>query len=240
MRRDGILIINKSQGMTSHDVVQLARRRLGTRRVGHAGTLDPMAQGVLILVVEGAVKHQQALQAHHKRYDAVIQLGTRTGTGDAWGTPIETAPVPVLSREDVEAVLASCVGRIRQVPPSFSAVKIHGRPLYWWARRGMPLVARARTVEIFRAELVELESASIRCRIECSSGTYIRSLAETIAERLGTVGHVSKLTRLAVGSWEVSQARDVQWLSTASSKELWAAVYSMEDVHADRGRLARA
>lgn len=230
--RDGILVINKSRGMTSHDVVQLARHKLGTKRIGHAGTLDPMAEGVLVLLVGRAVRHQHTAQAHRKRYEAVIQLGTQTDTGDAWGRPVHTASIPSLNRTTVEAVLASFLGQVRQVPPTFSAVKVHGRPLYWWARRGMPLVARPRTVWIFAVKLVEFDGDRLRCRFDCSSGTYIRRLAEAIAERLGTVGHVRELVRLAVGPWDLAQARDVPWLKETSSEDAWAAVYPMDVVDA--------
>jgi len=227
--RDGIVVVNKFPGMTSHDVVQLARAKLGTRRIGHAGTLDPMAQGVLVLLVGRATKHQKAFQTYHKVYEAVIQLGTQTDTADAWGKPVRTAPVPSLDRANVEAVLATCVGSVTQTPPAFSAVKVGGRPLYWWARRGNLLEAKPRTVEIFSMELIELGPAWVRCRIACSSGTYIRSLAEAIADRLGTVGHVSELTRLSVGPCDLSQALDLCWFATASAEELWAAIQPVSE-----------
>jgi tRNA pseudouridine55 synthase len=233
--QDGILVMNKPQGMTSHDVVQLARARLGIRRLGHAGTLDPIAQGVLVLLVGRATKHQKTVQTYRKAYEATMQLGTQTDTGDAWGKPLRTAPVPSFARTNVDAVLAALVGSVTQVPPAFSAVKVRGRPLYWWARRGTPLEAKPRTIEVFSAELIELQSASVRCRIVCSSGTYIRSLAEAIADRLGTVGHVSALTRLSVGPWTLAQALDLCWLATAPAEEVWAAVQPLEAIgHACR------
>jgi tRNA pseudouridine55 synthase len=115
-----------------------------------------------------------------------------------------------------------------QVPPRFSAVKVHGRPLYWWARRGTPVTAKARTVEIFAIELVDLGSCCVRCRIDCSAGTYIRGLAETIAQRLGTVGHVSELMRLSVGSWNLHHASGIDWLKTASVDEIYTALHPVE------------
>jgi len=232
--QDGILVVNKFPGMTSHDVVQLARAKLGIRRIGHAGTLDPMAQGVLVLLVGRATKHQKTVQAYRKVYETVIQLGIQTDTGDAWGKPLRTAPVPSLDRANVEAILAASMGSVTQVPPAFSAVKVQGRPLYWWARRGKPLVAKPRTVELFSAELIELDPASVRCRIACSSGTYIRSLAEAIADELGTVGHVSELIRLSVGPWDLSQALDLCWLATAPAADLWAFVHPVDSAHAYR------
>lgn len=222
--RAGILLVHKSPGMTSHDVVQLARRRLGTRRIGHTGTLDPMAEGLLILVIGSATKQQQALQAQRKTYEAVIQFGVQTDTSDAWGRPLQTASVPPLDPARVRAVLASCRGTLTQVPPTFSAVKVQGRPLYDWARRGQPRVAAPRQIEIFSIELLEVANDWIRVRVACSSGTYIRRLAETIAERLGTVGHLTRLLRLVVGPWQLCHAQPTQWLAQAPVEELWEAV----------------
>ena len=222
--RDGLLIINKPQGLTSHDVVEEVRRRLSMRRIGHAGTLDPMARGVLVLLVGHATKYQQLAQAHRKWYETVIQLGRRTDTGDAWGLVLGEAPVPPVLALQVRQVLSEFVGPLTQVPPTFSAVKVRGRPLYWWARRGMPQVAKPKQVEIFAIELLESQATSLRCRIECSAGTYIRSLAEAIAARLGTVGHVGELTRLAVGSWTLDQACELSWVQQASIDDVWRAV----------------
>ncbi len=234
--RDGLLIIKKPKGMTSHDVVQVARRKLGVQRIGHTGTLDPMAEGVLVLLVGRATKTQREAQTHRKRYDVIITFGTQTDTGDAWGQPVKTAAVPVLDRGRVDAVLASFVGRLTQVPPAFSAAKVRGRPLYWWARRGERPSAPAKTVEIFSVELLACDGGQLRCRVECSAGTYIRSLAEVVAERLGTVGHVSELTRTAVGTWELSQAIAVEQLQEAATQDAWNFVRPMETSHAGAHR----
>lgn len=228
----GILVVNKPPGMTSHDVVQVIRQKLGIRRIGHAGTLDPMAEGVLVLLIGGATKHQRAVQTHRKQYEATVRLGIQTDTGDAWGHALHTAAVPALTRERIAAALASCVGPLIQRPPAFSAVKVQGRPMYWWARRGRRLVAPLRTVEIFALELLGFGADWVRCRIECSAGTYIRSLAETLAERLGTLGHMSELVRLSVGSWHLADARDLCWLITAPIEEVWACVQTVDGVHA--------
>ena len=233
---DGLLLINKPQGLTSHDVVLLARRRLGITRIGHAGTLDPMAQGLLLLLVGTATKQQAALQTHRKRYEAVIQLGTQTDTGDAWGQPMETKAIPVLEQSSVEDVLKSLIGPLTQTPPKFSAVKVQGRPLYWWARRGTPVSAPARTITIFQTELLEWAPERFRCRVDCSSGTYIRNIAEHLAEQLGTVGHVSELIRLTVGSWDLAQSHDVQWLSTVPREEILAALHPITPSHAPADR----
>ena len=221
---EGMLVVNKPQGATSHDVVQLLRRRLGVRRIGHTGTLDPIAEGVLVLLIGRATKFQQRLQSQRKSYETVIRLGVQTDTGDAWGQAGRTAPVPPLERAQLEGILRSLVGPLTQVPPRFSAVKVRGRPLYWWARRGETVEAKPRTIEILSIELLDCQTDRFRCRIECSSGTYIRSLAETIAERLGTVGHVAQLVRRTVGPWRLEQAVDVPWLSRATLEELRSAI----------------
>ncbi len=232
LTRAGLLVVNKAQGMTSHDVVQVVRRKLGVSRVGHTGTLDPIAEGVLVLLVGSATRHQQVFQRYRKVYEAVIQLGTQTDTGDAWGKTVRGAPVPPVTPSDVETVLASCVGYVTQIPPPFSAVKVRGRPLYWWTRRGHTVTAKPRTIQIFAAEFLALNADRVRCRITCSSGTYIRTLAETIAQRLGTVGHVRELVRLAVGPWTLDQALSIEWLMAAPAMELWEAAQPVERIDA--------
>jgi len=219
--RDGAIVVKKPQGLTSHDVVERIRHAFATRRVGHTGTLDPMAEGVLIILIGAATRFQREFQGHHKCYEALIQFGTQTDTGDAWGRPIRTMPVPPLQREQVEAVLSSFVGTSRQVPPAFSAVKVEGRPLYWWTRRGITKSAPARTVTITSLDLLELGPSTIRVRLICSAGTYMRALAEACAERLGTVGHVSQLMRLAVGPWDLSQAYELAWIEQIAPEARW-------------------
>jgi len=221
---DGLLVVNKARGLTSHDVVQIVRRRFGLRRVGHTGTLDPIAEGVLVVLVGAATRHQQALQSQRKVYETAIQLGTQTDTGDAWGRVVRTASVPPLTVPQIADVLRSCVGRLTQTPPAFSAVKVQGRPLYWWTRHGMPKAVQPRTVEILAIELLEWTPPCFTCRITCSSGTYVRTLAEEFAARLGTIGHVKGLVRLAVGPWGLTQAVAVPWLHTASDEELRGAL----------------
>jgi len=228
----GVLVINKPPGLTSHDVVQRARHALGIKQIGHAGTLDPMAEGVLVLLVGSATTYQRVAQGHRKRYEAVITLGIKTDTGDRWGRVVQTAPVPSFSRVQVEAVLISCLGPLTQIPPLYSAVKVRGRPLYWWARRGEAPIASQRTIEIFALELIELAGDRIRCRVECSAGTYIRCLAEEIAERLGTTGHVSQLIRLSVGPWDLYQAVPIERLTREHLEALLATIHPVETIHA--------
>lgn len=224
----GVLLVNKPQGPTSHDVVEVVRRKLGTRRIGHAGTLDPMAQGLLLLLIGPATKQQQRFQGHDKVYDAVLQLGTQTDTGDAMGAVVQTAPVPALERHRVAEVLASFQGPLSQTPPAYSAVKVRGRPAYWWARRHQSVVLASRTVQIAELSLVELASSRLTVRVRCSSGTYVRTLAEAIAQRLGCVGHLTGLVRTSVGRWTLDQACAFDWIADASPEAVAHCVHPLD------------
>ena len=217
---EGMLLVNKPSGVTSHDVVQAVRRTLGVRRIGHTGPLDPTAQGLLILRVGPATKHQQAFQGHEKTYEAILRLGTQTDTGDATGKPIRTAPLPAFDRGRVEQVLASFRGALSQVPPAYSAVKVRGRPAYWWARRRQPVTLSERTVHLADLVLIEWTPETITFRVTCSAGTYIRTLAESIADRLGTAGHLAGLVRLRVGSWSLDQAKPLSWMTQVTADTL--------------------
>lgn len=216
----GFLLVEKPPGVTSHDVVVIVRRTLGVRRVGHTGTLDPMAQGLLILLIGTATKQQQAWQGHEKIYEATLQLGVQTDTGDATGQPVRTMSVPMLDNARVEAVLASFCGPLVHTPPAYSAVKIQGRPAYWWARRQQPQVLAPRTITIMALTLLDLTSTTITFRVHCSAGTYVRTLGELIAERVGTVGHLMKLVRVRIGSWDLTQAIPLAELQRATSSAL--------------------
>ena len=221
---EGMLLLDKPPGLTSHDVVDIARARLGIRRIGHTGTLDPMAQGLLVLLVGEATRHQQALQGHEKAYEAQLALGAQTSTGDATGDVLRRAEVSAFERGVVDTVLASFVGPLLQQPPVYSAVKVEGRPSYWWARRGRALSLPSRLVHIRAMTLIECRDERIRFLVECSAGTYVRTLGEAIAERLGTVGHLDELIRLRVGPWTLEDARPVAWMKTAAREELARAI----------------
>ena len=217
---EGLLLVNKPSGVTSHDVVQVVRRKLGLRQVGHTGTLDPMARGLLVLLVGPSTKHQQAFQAHEKTYEAVLRLGTQTDTGDAMGRPVRTADVPALSRERIAEVLASFEGPLLQTPPAYSAVKVQGRPAYWWARRQQPVTLAARRIQVFKTSLLDWTQETVTFQVSCSHGTYVRALAESLAERLGTVGHLTGLVRLAVGRFRLEEAKPLEWIAQASAEAL--------------------
>ena len=225
---DGALLINKPQGPTSHDVVQVARRVLAIRRIGHTGTLDPMADGLLVLLIGQATKHQQAFQGHDKTYEAAIRLGIKTDTADAEGRVVESAAIPELAAAQVSEVLACLQGPLVQTPPAFSAVKFRGKPAYWWARRQKPIALSSRTVRIQALSLLAFDGVSLRIRVSCSAGTYIRALAETIAQRLGTVGHVIRLTRQQLGDWALEEAEPLSWLTTAAPGQIASKVLPID------------
>ena len=173
MISDGMLLVNKPRGITSHDVVQVLRRRLGCRRIGHTGTLDPAAEGLLILLIGKATEHQQRLQGHEKTYEGAIRLGVKTETADADGKVVVSAPVPPLSRTALEKTLAAFLGTISQTPPAYSAVKVRGRPAYWWARQQKAVTLQPRTVHVHEFSLLGFDAERILCRVRCSAGTYI-------------------------------------------------------------------
>lgn len=212
----GLLLIRKPGGMTSHDVVAVVRRKLGLKRVGHTGTLDPMAEGLLVVLVGPATKRQGELQGHDKSYEATLCLGTQTDTGDADGTPVRSAPVPPIDRPRLETACRAFIGEILQTPPAYSAVKVAGRPAYWWARRHQPVTLSPRAVRVFALTVAGWTPETVTFRVDCSAGTYIRTLGEAIAEQLGTVGHLTRLIRSRVGAWRVEDARPLSWLTEAS------------------------
>ncbi|MEZ4321053.1 MAG: tRNA pseudouridine(55) synthase TruB [Myxococcota bacterium] len=218
----GFLVIDKPEGITSHDVVAAVRAVTGAKKVGHTGTLDPFATGVLPLAIGFATRLIQFLDESLKVYDATIALGTRTDTGDPTGTVDAEAPVPELSEARLLDTLAGFVGPRMQTPPAYSAVKKNGKPLYEYARKGETVEVAARPITIHGLDLVEWSSGpvpSVRVRIHCSRGTYARVLANEIAEALGTVGHLSALARDRSGPFEIGDALSFQALSDIVSEE---------------------
>jgi tRNA pseudouridine55 synthase len=197
---NGLLNVNKPLGMTSHDVVNVVRRLTGVRRVGHTGTLDPLATGVLLLLVGPSTRLARFFSGADKRYRAVIRLGEETNTYDTEGEVIERRPVTV-GREEVEAALDGFRGEIRQIPPMYSAVKFQGQPLYALARQGKRVERKARTVTIHALELTAWQPPDLTLEIRCSAGTYVRSLAHDLGQALGCGAHLRALTRTAVGAF---------------------------------------
>ncbi len=206
MTFDGFLVVDKPPGVTSHDIVAVVRAVTGLKKVGHTGTLDPFATGVLPLALGGATRLIGFLDESLKVYDATVQLGSATDTGDPTGATVATAPVPVLRRAEVERVLATFVGERDQMPPRYSAVKVAGRPLYSYARAGQEVEVRSRRITIREIELLELGEERLRIRIRCGRGTYARVIAEELGVALGTVGHLAELRREGSGSFTLENS----------------------------------
>jgi tRNA pseudouridine55 synthase len=205
---NGIIVIDKPQGLTSNGTLQRVRKAFGAQSAGHVGTLDPMATGMLPVCLDEATKVIAEIESGAKCYEFTVQLGRRTDTGDAEGQVIEEAAVPSLDAARVEAVLTRFRGVQPQVPPMYSALKREGRPLYELARKGVEVERAARTIEIRRLELVALRLDALDLVCECAKGTYIRVLGEDISRELGTLGHLTRLRR----TW-VEPFRDVPMVS---------------------------
>jgi tRNA pseudouridine55 synthase len=212
---DGALLINKPPGVTSHDVVDAARRTLGFRQVGHLGTLDPLATGVLVLLLGRATRLVQFYAGRRKRYDFAVRFGLATDTYDATGEAQGPDTAPLISREQIEPHLAPFIGRFAQMPPPFSAKKIQGRPAHELARQNKPVELKPVEVEVYEFRLREAAGSLARCTVECGSGTYIRSLAHELGARLGCGAHLAEITRTAVGEFTLDQCITLQELDAA-------------------------
>ena len=240
---NGILVVDKPAGISSNDVVQQAKRLFGAQKVGHTGSLDPLATGVLPLCFGEATKFSQYLLDADKKYWAQVRLGITTETADADGEVIAQADTSGITESQVTAALETFVGEIEQIPSMYSALKHQGQPLYKLARQGIEVERAPRRISIYSAELLQFSEASIELRVHCSKGTYIRSLAEDLGAALGCGGHVSALRRLAAGPYEEAQATtldelrevgdvremDALLLPVSSAVGSWPAVRLHED-----------
>jgi tRNA pseudouridine55 synthase len=202
----GILNVHKAAGWTSHDVVAKVRRLAGQKRVGHAGTLDPLAEGVLPVLLGRATRLADFVQQGEKTYRATVSLGASTETDDREGSVTATGPIPPLSAAQVEEALSAFRGEIMQKPPAYSALKIGGQRAYAVARRGEEVDLAPRPVIIHAVHLLALDNASLELEVTCSKGTYIRALARDLATALGTLGHLSALVRTRVGPFQLSDS----------------------------------
>jgi tRNA pseudouridine55 synthase len=226
--RAGVLIVDKPSGATSFDMVALLRRRLGIRRVGHAGTLDPAAVGVLPLLIGEATKLAPYLVDEDKEYVATIRFGVTTDTQDLTGRVLSTAAVPTLTREELTAATRAFVGRIRQVPPMFSAVHHAGRRLYELAREGVEVVREPREAVVHEIDVEAVGEATATLRIVCGRGTYVRTLAADLGSALGCGAAVETLVRSRVGPFVLGQAVPVSEIRSARPDRLWTRVQPPE------------
>ncbi len=217
--KSGFLIIDKPAGITSHDVVALLRAVTGAKKVGHTGTLDPFATGVLPLAIGGATRLIQFLDESIKVYDATIRLGSATDTGDPTGKVIREGPLPEADEARVREVLSTFLGLRMQEPPAYSAVKVAGKPLYHYARKGEEVRAAPRPVTIHDVVLLSYDRETLRVEITCSRGTYARVLADEIAIALGTAGHLESLSRTRSGPFYLADALSVTDLAALAAGE---------------------
>jgi tRNA pseudouridine55 synthase len=220
----GVLVVDKPIGLTSHDVVQIIRRGTGIRRAGHTGTLDPRASGVLVVLVGPAVRLSEYVSASDKRYQATIRLGSATDTYDAEGTVTSTssaASVDSITEENFNEILQQFVGTIEQVPPPYSAVKVKGRKAYEMAREGEEVDLEPRTIQVYSLEVLEWAPPEAVIDVYCSSGTYVRSLANDLGKSLGCGAHLIGLRRTKSGRFTLRDAVPLRRLQEAFDAGEW-------------------
>lgn len=204
--KEGIVLIDKPGGMTSHDVVSCVRRKFKMRRVGHAGTLDPMATGVLVVLLGKATKLFNRFVGLDKGYRATLEMGRKTDTADIEGKTLEQRSYGPITQKDLQDVFARFQGEILQTPPMVSAVKFKGQPLYKLARRGIEVEREPRTIRIDVLKLLDFSPPYVQFYIECSKGTYVRKLAEDIGEELGCGACISQIQRTRVGPFKLEDS----------------------------------
>ena len=212
--KDGFLLIDKECDYTSRDVCNIIAKIFDAKKVGHAGTLDPFATGLLIVGINNATKALSYIEGQYKTYEASLLLGTKTSSGDRTGEAVETKDVPVLKNEDINNVFQSLIGESEQIVPITSAVHVNGRKLYQYAHLNQEVELPTRTIDIKSLELISFDNNVISFKAVVSKGTYVRTLGETIAEQLGTVGHLTSLRRTEILDLNVSHAKTIKQLST--------------------------
>lgn len=217
---EGVLLVDKPADHTSHDVIARLRGKLKMKRIGHAGTLDPMATGVLVVLVGKATKVSQYLMSLDKEYVGTISLGKVTTTQDAEGEMLETRPVPPLTEAEVVATMKTFIGDQYQTPPMFSAIKIDGVPLYKKARQGEEVEREPRFIRIASFDLTRFASPDIDFVVRCSKGTYVRTLAHDLGQKMGCGAHLSKLRRTATGKFTISQCLTMDEIEALTLPEI--------------------
>lgn len=237
---NGIIIINKEKEYTSNDVVRIVKKITKTK-VGHTGTLDPNATGVLPLLLGEGTKVSKYLINHNKEYEAVLQLGKKTETADGEGIVTEEKEVlpQMLKKEFVEETLNSFIGVQNQVPPMYSAIKVNGRKLYDYARSGQTVEVKARRIEIYNIKLIKIDEKEkqIFFRVSCSKGTYIRTLCENIAEKLGAVGYMKELNRTKVGDFKIEDSIKVKELEENILKHNLSKIITIEELFKEKEKV---
>jgi tRNA pseudouridine55 synthase len=217
---DGVLLVDKPGDHTSHDVVARLRRKLNMKRIGHAGTLDPMATGLMILLIGKATKISQYLISLDKAYEGTIELGKVTDSQDADGEVLETRPVPPLTEEAVRTAMATFLGDQYQMPPMFSAIKIGGVPLYKNARKGVEVEREPRFIRVMNFELTRFALPHFDFKLRCTKGTYVRTIAHDLGQKLGCGGHLSALRRTSTDKFNISDALTLDQIEALSLPEI--------------------
>ena len=232
---DGVLLVDKADGMTSHDVVALVRRQLGIKKVGHCGTLDPIATGLLLITIGRGTKVQDLLMSEDKEYVGTLTLGATTTTQDRQGEIVETKPVPELNEEQIRAAFEKFRGDFYQMPPMVSAKKHGGVPLYKLARQGKVVEREPRFVHVYRYTIDQVALPDVDFSVLCSKGFYVRTYAHDIGEALGCGAHLKSLRRTKSGRFEVEGALTVDQIKNAPREEIARRILSLPQVSRMRG-----
>lgn len=217
---EGVLIVDKPSGLTSHDVVDFIRRRFKIKKVGHAGTLDPVATGVLVILIGRATKLSSQLMEDDKEYEATLRLGISTDSGDSMGKVVFRAEEVDVKRGDVERILKRFLGEVLQTPPMVSALKYKGKRLYELARRGLQVPRKPRKIHIYKLEITKFEPPNVDLHLVVSKGTYVRTLCSDVGEILGCGGHASRMQRLRSGNFSIADSVTIDRLKEISREEL--------------------
>ena len=239
---NGILIINKEKGCTSHDIVYKVKK-IFNEKVGHTGTLDPLAEGVLPILIGKGTLCSKYLINHDKKYIVNLALGQKTETADLEGKIIEEKNIPdkSLTQSKIEKVLKSFIGKQQQMPPIYSAIKVNGKKLYEYARKGQNVEIKPREIEIYDIKLMNIDAQKKQIQFEvfCGKGTYIRSLCEDIAEKLETVGYMESLKRIQVGDFKIEESSKIQELeeNKEDTKYLESKIISIEEIFKNKGKI---
>jgi tRNA pseudouridine55 synthase len=231
----GVLLVDKAPDMTSHDVVAIARRALNTKKIGHCGTLDPMATGLLMLVIGRATKIQDLLMSEDKVYEGTLTLGERTSTQDKQGEVLETREVGDYSESDIKAAFEAFTGEFEQLPPMVSAIKMGGVPLYKLARKGQVVERKLRPVRVDEFEVKRVELPEVDFRVNCTKGFYVRTYANDIGEKLGCGAHLSGLRRTNSGKFTLDRSVTVAQLKEPDPEVLMKALISLAEISLMRG-----
>lgn len=231
----GVLLVDKAPDMTSHDVVAIGRRALNTKKIGHCGTLDPMATGLLMLVVGRATKIQDLLMSEDKEYVGTLTLGATTSTQDRQGEIEEEKPVPDFTREQIEEAFHAYLGEFEQMPPMVSAIKMDGVPLYKLARKGQTVERKLRAVRVDSFEITRVELPEVDFVVRCSKGFYVRTYAHDIGQHLGCGAHLSALRRTRSGKFTLDRAVPAMDLKTIPRDELLKQMVSLAEISLMRG-----